>query len=208
VSQPFDRGATLCAPGEIDKSTGEFWSENPWSIAGRHNLSFYERNRTFLNVRGKDFLEISHLTGADTNGDSRCVVAADLNHDGLLDLVVRQVGGGPLMLYENRFKPRHYLRVSLRGHQSNRLGIGARLIATVGQQRLFRDLLPVNSFRSQAPAIVHFGLGDAEKIDRLEIRWPSGKVQIFTDLAADRHVVLDEDSQQAETVQPGRTIRP
>lgn len=210
VSQPCDRSASCPPPGELDASLREFWVENPWQIiALGYNLSCYERKRAYLNVKGKDFLEISHLTGADNDGDGRAVVAADFRNLGMMDLVVRQAGGGPLLLYENRLPHKHYLKVSLRGHSSNRLGIGARLTAVVNGQPLVRELFPANSFRSQSPNIVHFGLGDSEKVESLTIRWPSGKVQILKDLGGDRHIVVDEDRDDGvETVMPGKTIAP
>src|SRR3954468_3178178 len=103
-------------PGNLDPALKEFWVNNPWEIVAHgHNLSCYERNRAFLNRKGQDFLDISHLTGADSDGDGRSVVAADLRNAGQLDLLVRQAGGGALLLYENRLPRRHYLQVSLRG---------------------------------------------------------------------------------------------
>src|SRR5437588_12600126 len=151
------------APGEIDADLREFWVEDPWQIiAMGHNLSAYERKRAFLNAEGKAFLDISHLTGADNDSDGRSVVAADFFNTGRLDLIVRQVGGGPLMLYENRFPQRHYLKVSLRGSQSNRQGIGARITAVANGLSQIREMYPYNAYRSQAPNIVHFGLGDAD----------------------------------------------
>lgn len=216
VSQPYDRSAAVKQPGKLDTSLGEFWVENPWDIVSKgHNLSAYERKRTFLNVRdpqgGRNFLDISFLTGADGDGDGRSVVAGDFRNIGKLDLILRQTGGGPLILYENNFPQKHYLKVSLRGHKSNRLGIGARLIASVKGQPIVRELYPFNSYRSQMPCIVHFGLGDAERVDHLTIRWPSGKVQELTDLAADRHIIVDEDAEGAaavEVITPGKTISP
>ena len=60
VSQPCNRAAKIAAPGEVDKALGEFWVENPWDIIKKgHNLSAFERNRVFLNVRGRDFLDIT-----------------------------------------------------------------------------------------------------------------------------------------------------
>ncbi len=215
VSQPNDRGAKVPVPGKLDSSLGEWWVDNPWEIAqSGHNLSAYERKRAFLNVagpNGRDFLDISYLTSADNDGDGRSVVAGDFRNNGRLDLVLRQAGGGAVLLYENDFPQRHYLKVSLRGHKSNRTGIGARLTASVNGQPFVREMYPVNSFRSQMPNIVHFGLGDAEKVDRLTIRWPSGKIQELTDLTGDRHIVIDEDKEQSavvELVVPGRTIHP
>jgi hypothetical protein len=191
---------------------GEFWVTNPWDIVEQgHNLSAYERKRTFLNIRGKEFLDISYLTGADSDGDGRSVVAGDFRNDGRLDLVVRQVGGGPVLLFENQFPKAHFLTVSLRGTVSNRLGIGARVTATVSGRELTRELYPQNSFHSQMPSRLHFGLGDAAKIDRLTIRWPSGAAQTLEGIAADRHVVITEGQTgpgDAEIVKPGQLIRP
>jgi hypothetical protein len=199
-------------PGVVDKSLGEFWVDDSWNIVREgHNLSAYERKRAFLNIQGKAFLDISYLTGADSDGDGRAVVAGDFRNDGRLDLVVRQVGGGPVLLFENQFPKAHYLTVSLRGTASNRFGIGARVNATVQGRELTRELYPHNSFRSQMPSRLHFGIGDATRIDRLTVRWPSGLVQRLDDLAADRHVVITEGKTgpgALETVTPGQVIEP
>ena len=196
----------------MDDSLKEFWVSNPWQIvANGHNLSAFERQRAFLNVKGKEFLDISHLSGADNDGDGRAVVAADFRNVGQMDLIVRQAGGWPLLLYENRLPPRHYLKVSLRGTKSNRLGIGARLTAVVNGQPLVRELFPANTFMSQAPSVVHFGLADSESVESLTIRWPSGKVQVLKDVKGDRHIVVDEGKEPesaVETVIPGKTIAP
>ena len=212
MSQPCDRHCKISAPGAVDPELNEFWVDDPWQIFYRgHNLSCYERDRAYLNVGGQAFLEVSHLTGADNEGDGRSVVAADLFNTGRMDLVVRQVGGGPLLLYENRFPQRHYLEVSLRGRTSNRQGIGARLEAHVGGRVLVRELYPANSYRSQAPAVAHFGLGDARAVERLTIRWPSGRVQELRGLRGDRHVVVDEGKDgppAVRTVTPGQPLDP
>ena len=212
VSQPCNRSASVPLPGRIDEKLGEFWVSDPWQIvAFRHNLSSFERNRTFLNVKGEDFLDISHLTGADSDGDGRSVVAADFRNVGMPDLIVRQVGGGPLLLYENRLPRKHYLTVSLRGQTSNRQGIGARLTASVGGRTLVRELFPSNGFRSQSPNQVHLGLADDRTVDTLTIRWPSGKVQVLTGSAGDRHIIVDEGKDGTDaiaTVVPGKTIEP
>jgi hypothetical protein len=219
VSQPCDRGAAIGAPGKVDESLGEFWVSNPWDIVKNgHNLSAFERNRTWLNVGGSDFLDVSFLTGADSDGDGRSVVATDFRNNGRQDLLVRQTGGGALLLFENQFPQRHYLKVSLRGRpgpsggpSSNRLGVGARLVAEVQGRQIVREMYPVNSYRSQAPNQVHFGLGDAASVERLTIRWPSGKVQVLQNLSADAHIVIDEGKEGSaaiETVVPGRTVQP
>lgn len=212
MSQPWNRGSSVSQPGKLDRNLGEFWSQNPWDIVSQgHNLSAYERKRVFLNVRGQNFLDVSALTGADGDGDGRSIVAGDFRNNGQMDLVLRQSGGGPVFVYENQFPRRHYLEVSLRGRKSNRLGIGARLTAKVYGQSVVREMNPINSFRSQMPNVVHFGLGDATQVEELTIRWPSGREQHLNNLVADRHIVVDEDKDGAAavaTVVPGQVFEP
>lgn len=217
MSQPFDRKCCVPKPGKLDSELKEFWAGNPWDIVSAgHNLSCYERNRVYLNLNGQNFVEVSHLTGgADSDGDGRAAVAGDFRNNGQLDLVVRQVGGGALQVYENQFPAKHYLKVTLRGRAgdgkglaSNRQGIGSRLVAESGGRRVVREMYPHNSFYSQAPNIVHFGLGDSTTVERLTIRWPSGLEQVLKNVPADRHIVVAEGEANWEDVKPGTTIKP
>jgi len=216
VSQPFDRNCKVPLPGKLDPDLKEWWVENPFRIQTEgKNLSCYERKRVYLNVQGGNFLEISHLTGADSDGDGRAAVAGDFRNNGQQDLVLRQAGGGALLLFENRFPKRHYLEVSLRGRRvdgvaptSNRQGIGARLIAEVKGRQIVREMYPHNTFHSQAPLVAHFGLGDDTQVDRLVIRWPSGTVQVLNKLQADQHILVEEDNPAFEKVRAGKRLRP
>ena len=113
-----------------------------------------------------------------------------------------------LKLYENNFPQKHYLKISLHGTKSNRLGIGARLSVWTGKKRQVRELYPNNSFSSQAPCIAHFGLGDSAAVDQLTIRWPSGATQKFEEISADQHIAIREDSDEIQVVVPGRVILP
>jgi hypothetical protein len=212
VSQPCDRTCSVKQPGPLDEKLNEFWVGNPWQIVTQgHNLSAFERKRMYLNVGGRHFLDVSHISGTDNDGDGRSVVAADFRNTGMPDLLVRQAGGGPLLLYENRLPPAHYLMVSLRGATSNRRGIGARLTAQVQGRQIVRELYPACTYLSQAPCQVHFGLAGDTTVDKLTIKWPSGREQVLTDIRADRHVVIDEarnGPDAIETVTPGKTIAP
>jgi hypothetical protein len=205
VSQPYDRGAHIPQPGELDPTLNEFWVTNPFEIAPLgHNLSAFERKRTFLNLQGRDFVDISFLTRTDGDADGRAVAVGDFFNNGRQDIVMRQAGGGPLLFFENHFPQRHYLEVSLRGTKSNRLGIGARLVARVQGQQLVREMYPQNTFASQMPNIVHFGLGSAAHVDQLTIQWPSGQKQVLDNLAADRHIVVEEGNPKVQTVVAGK----
>lgn len=193
VAQPLDRSRNIPVPGRVDEGLGEFWVPNAWLFGQyRKNLSSYERNRVFLNRGNLQFADISHISGADSEGDGRSAVAADLNGDGRLEVLVRQTGGGSFLVYENRFPQRHWLSVSLRGLKSNRQGIGARLVLEAGGRTQTRELYPANSFRSQSPALVHFGLGTATRAAKLTILWPSGKVQEVRNIPADRNLTIQE----------------
>ena len=200
MSQPCDKNCNVAQPGELDSELNEFWEGSPYRIQQSENLSSFERNRVFLNVEGSNFVEVSHLSGADTDADGRGVIASDINDDGMPDLILRQAGGGAVRIYENMLPKRQWLKVSLRGVDSNRLGIGTRLVATVRDRTIVRELYPVNSYRSQNPSYVHLGLGDVDVVDRLVLRWPSGQVQEFHNIAAGRHVLIEEGNSNIEVV--------
>ena len=116
------------------------------------------------------------------------------------ELFIRQAGGGALVIYHNRFPRAHYLQLSLRGTRSNSLGVGARVECQVGDTVIRRSLYPVVNFLSQSPALLHLGLGDAATVDRLTIHWPSGEVQRFEQVAADRHLRITEGADQLRTM--------
>lgn len=183
----------LPALRDIDRERGEFWVGNPFlfSSAGE-NLSAYERNGIHLNSGDGRFFDISYLTGADSPGDGRTAVFWDITGDGMPEILVRQVGGGALLVFENRFPRSNWLRISLRGAESNRLGIGSKISCQVNGKTIRRELYPAINFLSQTPSAVHLGLGAADRIDSLQIRWPSGKLQTFQDVPLNRHLLFDE----------------
>lgn len=170
----------------MDRENGEFWASNPFMIPKMgENLSAYERNSVFLNVGGKKFINASFASSADIDADSRAVIAADFNRDGAADLLVGSAGGGSLRLFENRFASDNgVLRLNLEGTKSNRSGIGARVIAFIGERRIVRDLFPADGFSGQAPAEMTIGVGTASKVDKLSVRWPNGVVAEYSDVPA------------------------
>ena len=193
MSQPGKKECEVPQPGELDPELSEFWVGNPFRIFQQNNLSSFERNRAYINVEGKGFLEFSHLSGADTDSDGRAVLALDIFEPGKMDLVVRQVGGDPLAIYRNEFPTQNYLKISLDGVKSNSFGLGSKLIARVGDRKIIREMYPINSYQTQQPAWCHFGLGKAEKVDKLEVLWPSGIRQEFKNVEANQHLLIVEE---------------
>ncbi len=205
MTQPFNQRKHLDPAGPLDTAAGEFWYVNPWKV-GDTNLSAYERNRILLNAGGERFWDVSHLTGgADMDSDSRGVVCGDFNLDGMPDVIVRNAGGVPVAVFENRWPKTHWLKVSLRGVQSNRLGLGARIrVESGGNRTQWHELYPTCSFLSQMPSISHFGLGDAVRVDRLTVIWPSGLEQSFDGVEVDQHLKITEGDDVPRKVEPAR----
>jgi len=193
VTRPLDRTGQLPQLGALDEEAGEFWVANPFTMpAERKNLSAFERNRLYLNVPDGPFLDASFASTADIDSDSRSVVAADFNRDGAVDLLICSVGGGPLRLFLNRFPRRHWIRLDLVGKASNRPAIGSRVILHCEGRQIVRDLFAPNPFMGQGPPQLLIGVGTAEQIERIEIRWPNGGIQEYQQLPVDRHITIRE----------------
>lgn len=178
--------------GEIDEEGGELWVDNPFQLLGQgSNLSAFERNRLYLNVDGERFIDGSFASAVDLDSDSRSAITADFNRDGAIDLLVGSVGGGPLRMFLNEIPQQNRLRVTLQGEKSNRKGIGARLIARLGDRQIVRDVFPVNGFMGQSPPVIDIGVGDSSQVDELTIRWPSGITQVIenVDVQQPLHIV-------------------
>jgi hypothetical protein len=80
----------------------------------------------------------------------------------------------------------HWLRMNLRGTRSNRSAVGARVTITAAGKRSIAEVKAGGSYCSQNELTLHFGLGAVERVQLLEIRWPSGLTERFENLAADR----------------------
>ena len=201
MSQPTDRLKDMEPIGEIDEARGEFWIPNPWKMNRLNfNVSAYEPNQVFLNIGPRRFAEIGYLTDADSDGDGRGILAADVTGDLQPDLIVRQSGGGPVRVYENRFPPMSRLVVTLEGTDSNAQGIGATIVAEVGGRELTRQVFRNNTLATSTLPVARFGLGTADKVDRLLVRWPSGHRQELSDVAGCQHIRIKEGASGFEVV--------
>jgi enediyne biosynthesis protein E4 len=135
---------------------------------------------------------------------SRGLAVGDLFNDGNMDLVVEDLVGKPMVLRNHGIPGRHWISFELAGQKSNRMAIGARLKLVAGGTTQTEEIRSGGSYLSQSDTRVHFGLGKVNTIDSLEIRWPSGKVDTFHDLAADKFYSVLE----GQGIVPAESIRP
>ena len=125
--------------------------------------------------RGGIYLE-ERVAGRQATRSSRAAVVADFDGDGRLEIVTNNFNDRPYY-FANRFPRRNYVELRLTGTQSNRDAIGAVVRLWVGKTVMVRQVNPAGGYLSHSSRVVHFGLGDHTKVDRIEIRWPRGIVQ-------------------------------
>jgi hypothetical protein len=134
-------------------------------------------------------------------GVSYSSAVGDLDGDGDLDYVTSNIGE-PIALYRNRADEGHRIAVRLVGRGGNRFGLGARVEIQAGESKQVRELSIASGYLSSDQPIVHFGLGEEEKVDRLTVRWPSGAVQEFGDLAVGQHYTIQEPEVEEKPAPP------
>jgi hypothetical protein len=131
----------------------------------------------------------------------RGLAAGDLDNDGKLDLLIVSESA-PLSFFHNEGPAAHFVTFELEGTSSNREAVGARVTLAAGGHRQVAQRHGGGSFLSACDQRLHFGLGPATRIDSVEIRWPSGRVDRHADLAADTAYILRESDSRARPL-PG-----
>jgi hypothetical protein len=158
-----------------------------WSYGG------YEKNRLYLNRRGESFVEIGHLAGVALEQDCRNVVSDDLDGDGRVDLCVTTFEVWPelkqtLQVYKNRLKDTgHWIGFRFREQAGRTSPVGARVTIHYNGHSAVREIVTGDSHRSQHANTLHFGLGQADRVNQAEIRWPNGLTLPLKEPAVDHY---------------------
>jgi enediyne biosynthesis protein E4 len=153
---------------------------NNWPAIGNRTWSGYQKKRLFHNRHDGTFAEVSAQAGVDNDMDGRGIAVGDFDNDGRLDLVQANADQ-PLLLYHNiTEKKTNWVEFRLIGVKSNRDAIGARVRIRTGNANQIREVDGGNGYAGQSTKRIHFGLGAATKIDRLDVLWPSGRKEIFS----------------------------
>jgi Flp pilus assembly protein TadD/peroxiredoxin len=179
-------------------STPSLAYEKGWNalnelIRSDTSWSGHERNVAFANNRDGTFSEVSGALGLDFPEDGRSFVLADLDHDGRLELILKNRNAPQIRILHNGMKDLGDSVVfRLRGTKSNRDAIGTALTVEAGTLKQTKYLQGGSGFLAQHSKEVFFGLGKPEGPIRCTIRWPSGLSQSFEHLPVNHRIEFEE----------------
>ena len=160
-----------------------------WPAFEGRSLSGYQSKRVWLNDGAGKFIDVAQAVGATDTYDGRSVALVDLWNRGVLDVVVANQDG-PLLLYKNTVvRENQWIEFELEGNGSNHNGsnrsaIGAQVTLFWNGQQQVQEVSGGSGFAAQNDRRLHFGLGGNPDIEKAVVRWPSGKVQIIDQPAA------------------------
>jgi hypothetical protein len=182
----------------------------------RTEAGYAQRKLLYKNLRNRHFEDISFQAGSGISdpSTSRGAAFGDFDNDGDIDVVINTVNDFPQLLRCDSKLGNNWIKVRTIGTKSNRSGIGARLTCitqVAGESKPHRQIDEVRSgggYFSQSDLRVHFGLGRADKVDSLEIRWPSGQVDTLKDIKANQVIFVQEGKGIARTMQFDKNAKP
>lgn len=163
-------------------------------LAGFTDQPFAEQSQMFANRQGRRFEDVSAKSGDFFQRDwvGRGSAAADYDGDGNLDLAVLRLNDRVALLRNSQSANSNWLSVELSGRSSNRDAIGATVIVRSKSSAWRRDRMSSASYLSCDQPCLHFGLGAHTDVESIEVRWPSGTVEVFPGTHARRTVRLVE----------------
>jgi hypothetical protein len=157
-------------------------------------LHYKEPKVLMRNQRDGTFKDISNGAGPAIQVPqvSRGMAIGDLFNDGKLEAVVENLVGRPMILRPEGGARNHWISFQLEGVKCDRLALNARVRVTAGKLVQLEQVVSGGSYLSQHDLRLHFGLGRHERVEKTQILWPSGKVEILANLIADRYYTVRE----------------
>jgi hypothetical protein len=160
---------------------------------GKLGDKYLQKTLLYRNLGNGRFADITAQSGPAfaATRPARGLATGDLDGDGRPEIVIVNMNQTPALL-KNEGAHQNFLSVGLVGTKSNRSAIGARVAIEAGGRRQIDEMMSGSSFYSQNEMSLFFGLGRAETVDRLQVKWPSGAVQEWKRVLANRKIVLTE----------------
>ena len=148
----------------------------------------------YQNLGGGKFRDVSALAGPSITfpSSARGCAFGDFNNDGSVDIVVNPINAAPQLLRCSSQTGNNWITLKLAGVKSNRSAIGARVRCVTGDHVQIDEVRSGGSFYSQNDLRIHFGLGKAARVDKLEIRWPAGGTDRFSSVPVNRFLKIVE----------------
>jgi enediyne biosynthesis protein E4 len=148
-----------------------------WAAMNGRSLAGFQQKKVWLNDSAGKFIDVALSVGVRETFDGRAVAVADLWNRGVLDVVVAHQNA-PALIYKNTAAPENsWISFDLEGTASNRSAIGTQVRLFWNGQRQVQEIHGGIGFCSQNQRRLHFGLGRNAKVEKVEIRWASGKIQ-------------------------------
>ena len=148
-----------------------------WPAMEGRSLSGYQQKRVWINDGAGKFVDVAQAVGVTDTYDGRSVAMGDLWNRGVLDVVVANQRG-PLLIYKNTAAPENkWIEFELTGTKSNRSAIGTQVTVFWNGQRQVQEVSGGSGFCAQNQRTLHFGLGKTPQVEKVVIRWPSGRIQ-------------------------------
>jgi len=160
---------------------------------------YRQPNAVFRNLHNGTFKDVSAEAGAgmQIRAAHRGCAFGDLNNDGKIDVVVSAIGSPAELLYNTSMDANHWILIKTVGVKSNRDGIGTRIKVTGASGLVqYNHVTTAGSYASSSDPRVHFGLGTDAVIKEIELKWPSGTVQVLRNVKADQSLTVTEESTQ------------
>lgn len=162
------------------------------------NVKYFQTNQLYRNNGDGTFTDSSAEAGPGLQAalSSRGGVMGDLDNDGDLDIVISNSRREPTILRNELHNGNHWINIKLQGTKSNHNGIGSRVEVTANGKTQVNEVRAGSCFQSHYDLRLHFGLGQAEKIDSITVIWPSGQVDTLTDVPPNQFVLIREGTGQ------------
>lgn len=164
-------------------------------IANRKlHVSYKEPKVLYRNLRNGRFEDVSLKAGTALRVENlgRGCAFGDLDNDGDVDIVINNLDGPPTLLRNDGGNKNNWIMIRCVGTRSNRSAIGTRVKVTSGDHSQIDEVMSGSSYYSQNDFRLHFGMGRASQVDRVEVAWPSGVKESFTNLPANHLFILQE----------------